>query len=844
MDKKRRRKKKSIGAQVMAFVLCCVFLCGQMPLAVSAAETEMETLSQSIEETDVQTQPETVSVPDTEPSLQSIAETDAPTQPETVSVPETEPSTQITEETDVQTQPETVNIPETEPVPELTEIMTDTEPETTMQAIPATEKASEEQTDETSALDTEMVNTEVETTGTEAETQPGTTEGETSAGAAGTESETQEEQTEESSETESGMTEEESELQTSDETDEEDSSEKITEAQSETEIKKPEFSYQTTLDSVTVSIHAEEGILPEGTTVTVKPLDEAVLENAAQSINDRLGEKEVVQIIGFDICFFDPDGNELHDLDEKVKIVYSGMNIAEEAEEAQVYHADEEGNITHTLTEAAAPSETVEFTSDQFSPVLYAAYNDGISALAIAGPTTVAVGETIQLEGSSGNCSSHQSWKSNNKQVATVDKTTGVVSGVSASAEPVTITHTYCNNRGWYHDTRTETYQVTVTEADPSGKNDGAQVYYLKSPTSDPDSNAVNQWGSEVTYYGNRATVNTTGATWTDNKNIFKQNANINNYIISWPDGSTGANWTLDKTIYSGVYQAVYDTYKEELAKQVGITDLQLEDIEEITLVPYKISKDNGTTPDKHIDCTISVKCSKAYVARFNVQKPGKVGYTNVSAVNKKIINNKPESIDEYKDESKVPETIVGSDGITYSFDGWYNEAGEKVEVESWPYTPNDGELANGTVDFYARYVPATRDITIEKNVTGSMGDVNKYFSFTCSYGDKTDTFTLKNKGTYILKDVSIGTELTLTETNANGYTTSAVYGETTVTASQRVMIFTINGTDDRIVVTNNKEGSPDTGVLLDSLPYVLILAIVVIGGVVFFRKRRSRYDD
>lgn len=839
MDKKRRRKKKSIGAQVMVFVLCCVFLCGQMPLAASAAETEMEPSSQSIEETDVQIQPETVSVPDTEPSPQSIAETDAPTQTETVSVPETEPSTQITEDTEVQTQPETVNIPETEPVPELTEIMTDTEPETTMQAIPATENASEEQTDETSAPDTEMVNTEVETTGTEAETQPGTTEVETPDG---TESETQEEQTEESSETESGMTEEESELQTSDETDEEDSSEEITEAQSETEIEKPEFSYQTTLDSVTVSIHAEEGILPEGTTVAVKPLDDAVLANAAQSINDRLGEKEVVQIIGFDICFFDPDGNELHDLDEKVKIVYSGMDIAEEAEEAQVYHADEEGNITHTLTEAAAPSETVEFTSDQFSPVLYAAYNDGISELAISGPTTVAVGETIQLEGSSGNCSRHQLWESSDKLIATVDKTTGVVSGVSASAEPVIITHTYCNNWYGYHDTRTETYQVTVTEADPSGKNEGAQVYYLKSPTSDPDSNAVNQWGSEVTYNGNRATVNTTGATWKDNKNIFKQNANINNYIISWPDGSTGANWTLDKTIYSDVYEAVYATYKEELANQVGITDLQLEDIEEITLVPYKISKDNSTTPDKHIDCTISVKCSKAYVARFNVQKPGEVGYTNVSAVNKKIINNIPDPIDEYKDESKVPETIVGSDGITYSFDGWYNEAGEKVG--SWPYTPNDGELANGTVDFYARYVPATRDITIEKKVTGSMGDVNKSFSFTCSYSDKTPTFNLNNKGTYILKDVPIGTELTLTETNANGYTTSAVYGETTVTASQGVMTFTINGTDDRIVVTNNKEGSPDTGVLLDSLPYVLILAIVVIGGVVFFRKRRSRYDD
>ena len=47
------------------------------------------------------------------------------------------------------------------------------------------------------------------------------------------------------------------------------------------------------------------------------------------------------------------------------------------------------------------------------------------------------------------------------------------------------------------------------------------------------------------------------------------------------------------------------------------------------------------------------------------------------------------------------------------------------------------------------------------------------------------------------------------------------------------------------IVVTNNSTIIPDTGVILDSLPYVLILAVVALGAVgVVIRRRRSREDD
>nr|WP_296908345.1 Ig-like domain-containing protein [uncultured Marvinbryantia sp.] len=620
---------------------------------------------------------------------------------------------------------------------------------------------------------------------------------------------------------------------------EEATSESESETAEATEKEKPEFTYRTTVNGITVSIHAPEGILPAGTTVTVEPLAADVLDTAEQTINDTLGEKEVVQLIGFDITFYDADGNEMHNLDGSVRIEYSGMDIVDEAEEARVYHADENGNITDTLTEAAAPSGTVGFTSDKFSPVLYAVYaeDDGISPAAITGENTVMVGEAIQLTTNRGN----GYWWSANGNIATVTEK-GVVKGVAVGKVEIRYYYSYYGR--WDYDP----HEVTVTALENVPV--GAQVYYLKSPTSDANSNAVDQWGSVVRYNGNDAQViGTSDAIWTNNKNVFTR---VSEYISSWPDGSEGSTWSLNKDLYPEVYSAVYGTYKAELEKDLGISDLKLDDIEQITLIPYKISRDNGTVPDKHIDCKISVVCSKSYVARFKVQMPNAEDYTDVYAENKKITGGDPAAIAKYTNAQTIPAEKVGDDGITYVFDGWYNEANEKVSEERWTagYVPSNVELEDGTVYFTAKYKPATTSITIEKQVTGGLGDQTKDFYFTYSYdGMKEGTdnnFTLKHEATHKIENIPVGTELTLTETNANGYTVSATYGGASLTASQGgngSVTFKVKVTaDGKVVVTNNKEGSPDTGITLDSLPYIVILAVVIVGAVLFVIGRRKKY--
>lgn len=172
------------------------------------------------------------------------------------------------------------------------------------------------------------------------------------------------------------------------------------------------------------------------------------------------------------------------------------------------------------------------------------------------------------------------------------------------AAGEVIITHFYT----YYGQEYSERYEVTVTGG--SGE-EGAQVYYLKTPTSNPDSNNVNQWGENV----GTARVNTDGASWINDRNVFSPSR----YVVSWPDGTKhndGVSWLMPKAQYGTHYQAIYNAYKTQLESELGVT-LEEEDIEAIYLTPYKISRNNYTNPDKHIDCTISVK-QKVFLRQYS----------------------------------------------------------------------------------------------------------------------------------------------------------------------------------------------------------------------------------
>ena len=230
----------------------------------------------------------------------------------------------------------------------------------------------------------------------------------------------------------------------------------------------------------------------------------------------------------------------------------------------------------------------------------------------------------------------------------------------------------------------------------------------------------------------------------------------------------------------------------------------------------------------------------------------------------------------------------------------------ETAAITKWPYKVSEDELTNyggdRVVNFYAHYKKATSNVTITKQVTGLLGDTNKEFAFnvsitqngtactgvTAKKGDQTvsdlTNFTLKHNETVTLENVPIGATINVTEvTPGEHYTVTATghndeqNGGSSVTFTYVAVANTATASDadeadlmllsmedgtavdtdavaladatdktvpnNAITVTNHCTLFPDTGVLLDTLPYIVILAVVA-GGVALLMLRKRRKED
>ncbi|CCZ34234.1 repeat TIGR02543 family [Firmicutes bacterium CAG:646] len=157
--------------------------------------------------------------------------------------------------------------------------------------------------------------------------------------------------------------------------------------------------------------------------------------------------------------------------------------------------------------------------------------------------------------------------------------------------------------------------------------------------------------------------------------------------------------------------------------------------------------------------------------------------------------------------------------------------------------------LDKNVTTLYAIWKLNTVELTIQKTVSGNMYNANDVFSFTLHYGEKPKTFTLKG-GESKTFQVPVGAKVTVTEdlTKSNGYIPSNGTGTTVTltTASEKdgIFKFTMPEEDGKLVINNDKTVTVDTGVLLDTLPYILILGVVAVGAVLLIKRRRNRDDD
>lgn len=182
-------------------------------------------------------------------------------------------------------------------------------------------------------------------------------------------------------------------------------------------------------------------------------------------------------------------------------------------------------------------------------------------------------------------------------------------------------------------------------------------------------------------------------------------------------------------------------------------------------------------------------------------------------------------------------------------------------------------------MNFYAEYVAETSSITLSKKVTGFFGDHTKEFSFKIEGElggsvevEKNGTkyprlnFTLKDGESVTVSNIPLNKVFTIVETCQDYDTTATGYSQKATPSADgersfRYMLVSENGTvvlktvdesgnaidtvpDKAVEVINERDATIDNGVLLDTLPYILILVVVVGGGVLLFLRKRKNDDD
>ena len=197
-----------------------------------------------------------------------------------------------------------------------------------------------------------------------------------------------------------------------------------------------------------------------------------------------------------------------------------------------------------------------------------------------------------------------------------------------------------------------------------------------------------------------------------------------------------------------------------------------------------------------------------------------------------------------------------------YEFLGWSEDpkaketdklykAGDQIVVDNT-------DAANENI-LYAIWKQSTVALKITKTVTGNFGDKSKAFQFSMqvdggnsfeltangtalAQGSQSDyTFSLKHGESIEIKGIPVGKKIVLAETNAEQYTVS--FNDTVETNRNYVNEKGLKA-DTEIAVVNYRYTQPDTGVFVDSLPYILIIACVAGVAALFLIRRRKKRED
>lgn len=573
----------------------------------------------------------------------------------------------------------------------------------------------------------------------------------------------------------------------------------------------------------------------------------------------------------------------------------------------------------------------IEIVSIEIDGVEYPNVNDGIATISsisgIQGDTKVPVGATITLRGKNGKTTYNHTWRLNpDKTIGNAvfinsdNEEVSQIKGIGDSYKTVRIKVTQEGKvtvAHRYGDPKSK---------DPEGNGDELEITVVKSdnPTSSYNLYVYTQvLGYSGDYYGNKAENKAwNGMAVGTISNVdapSKYNKRTSIYDTAVIATKLGTEIIVDSGQFpvipikqDGKYKDYYyESLPKEIQKEIEKDPTKANTVGTYTIEWYEVVAAGGANTGKngedgdwtgeenykptytkgiykspissvsdkkmtyHLDGLIVLHDTTHINVKFMVQDVGKDTFALVrdyggaftvpegsTSISLKAIA-RPDVIGEGQTEATCPKTKTTPDGTVYTFDGWYTNQ-DCTEGSKFDF---DEDTIKEDTTFYAKYVPASANLTVSKTVTGKLGDTNKAFTFTITKADGTaanitDTnieiseadrakvewkgngqFTLKDGASIIFKNLPSG-QYKVVEDNYSGekYETSYVVDSGTP-ENRREASVTI-GTDAKtIAFTNNCTLQPDLGVLLDTLPYIVILAVVA-GGVALLMLRKRRKED
>ncbi len=300
-------------------------------------------------------------------------------------------------------------------------------------------------------------------------------------------------------------------------------------------------------------------------------------------------------------------------------------------------------------------------------------------------------------------------------------------------------------------------------------------------------------------------------------------------------------------------------------------------DMSTVTLIKeYKLTNTGTTSPAETfgfsgLTCT-NVTDAADGVTTTNAPVPtiAGVSYTAGEAGGENAKKNITISLPEYTSVGiytyTFTETDGGTAGVTYRSDAitlvvTVIEQDGKVRVAA-VHTEGEGEAKSGEFN----NVYSAGSLSVKKTVTGIMGDQQKEFTVKVTFtapegdtvreaityvdGDETKTIaadegwtgykeveiTLKHDETVTFNNIPYGVTYTVVE---NNYTAEADGGYDEASYNFDDTNKKIDSASENVTITNNKDGEIDTGINMDSMPYILLLAVACMGLFVFISKKR-----